>query len=956
MKNHHRTYFHHLIAVLLVLWPALLWAAGEQATPRAMTLDDALKWKKIHMPVISADGKWLAYQYSPGQYTPGEGDGVLIVRSVSGEKEYRFDTGEGSSAPAFSENGLWLAFATNPMQEQDKQLENSKGSAQKGVALVNLASGARVDYPGVKDFAFSGESSLTIALLRYGADGPPPAQGSAGARSASRGTHLILRNLSTAEELTIGGVTEFAFDKAGRWLAWTVGRDDQVGNGVGLRDLETGVVRTLDSDRARYEKLAWTEEGDALAVLKGTDNKLYDTSLYSVIGVADMAKTPFSIVQYDPAEDPTFPTGMRISPNRAPQWSGDRKALLFGIDEARKKVGEVTPATTRTAEDKPDVVIWHWRDSRLQTEQQAQEAREKSFSYLATWRVAERKFIRLADEAASEVTAPRKGRWALGIDSKAYELSRSMDGRGYQDAYVVDIESGARKLIGKRMRTFVPKFFKQSPDGSKVLYYADKHYYVFDAQTGRAVNITQGMPVSFVDVEDDHNLGDPPVEAVGWSADSRSVLLSDLWDLWLVPIDGGVATNLTGNGRSEQIRYRYVSVDREEQGIDFSKPQYFSLLGEWTKKGGYARLPPRQRKAEVLVWDAAAYGGLIKAKRAPTLVYTRSTSVTFPDLYAADAIFKGARRLSDGQAQLAGYRWSAGARLIDYQCDSPRPELQDKKLQASLFLPAGYEPGRSYPTIVYIYERFSDGMNKFEHPIDYTGGGGFNTTLYTSNGYAVLKPDISYAVNDVGMSAVWCVLPALKAAVASGVVDPARVGLHGHSFGGYQTTFLVTQTDAFKAAVAGAPLVDLVGAYGLTFKGSSGAAYSTWFESNQGRFRGGYWDNWDAYVRNSPIAHVQNVSTPLLILNNDKDEAVDFTQGLEYYNALRRLGKPVVMLEYRGERHSLYKAANKYDYSVRMREFFDHFLKGEAAPDWWMEGVPRLKMEEHLNARASSSN
>jgi dipeptidyl aminopeptidase/acylaminoacyl peptidase len=261
-------------------------------------------------------------------------------------------------------------------------------------------------------------------------------------------------------------------------------------------------------------------------------------------------------------------------------------------------------------------------------------------------------------------------------------------------------------------------------------------------------------------------------------------------------------------------------------------------------------------------------------------------------------------------------------------------------------LPASYQPGKSYPTVVYIYEKLSDQLNRFAAPT----ANGFNRSVYTSNGYAVLMPDISYTVNDPGMSAVWCVLPALKAAVASGNVDARRVGLQGHSWGGYQTSFLVTQTTAFKAAVAGAPLTDMVSMYSLIYKNTGGGNMAI-FESSQGRFKGGYWDNWEAYVRNSPIAFARNVTTPLLLLHNDKDGAVDFTQGIEYYNTLRRMRKPVVLLEYVGENHGLRKPLNQQDYTVRMKEFFDHFLMGAPAPRWWTDGVPRLDMDEHLRQR-----
>jgi dipeptidyl aminopeptidase/acylaminoacyl peptidase len=229
---------------------------------------------------------------------------------------------------------------------------------------------------------------------------------------------------------------------------------------------------------------------------------------------------------------------------------------------------------------------------------------------------------------------------------------------------------------------------------------------------------------------------------------------------------------------------------------------------------------------------------------------------------------------------------------------------------------------------------------------------GFNKSVYTSNGYAVFTPDIAYQVNDPGRSAVWCVLPALEAAIATGVVDRDRVGLHGHSWGGYQTAFLITQTDAFKAAVAGAPLTNLVSMYSSIYW-NTGSANQPIFESSQGRFTAGYWDEPEAYTRNSPIYFAKNVKTPLLLLHNDRDGAVDFNQGVEYYNTLRRLGKPVVMLQYRGENHGLSRPGNQKDYAVRMRQFFDHHLQGKPAPAWLADGVPHLKHEEHLRERLS---
>jgi len=430
-----------------------------------------------------------------------------------------------------------------------------------------------------------------------------------------------------------------------------------------------------------------------------------------------------------------------------------------------------------------------------------------------------------------------------------------------------------------------------------------------------------------------------------WTADSKSVLLSDNWDIWQVPVAGGALVNLTVNGKKDAIRYQQRFAleppqDRDE-GIDLTKPQYFRAYGEWTKKSGIARIEPGKPGAQMVMWGDASFTRLAKAKNADQYVYTRETSLEPADYYITDAKLGPGTRLTDMRPQVARFTWSPGVQLVNYTCD------KGDKLQAALFLPANYEKGKSYPTVVNFYERMSQTANQFGAPT----ANGFNRSVYTSNGYAVLVPDIAYRVNDPGMSAVWCMVPAVKAAVATGIVDPKHVGITGHSWGGYQTAFLVTQTDIFAAAVAGAPLTNMVSMYSLVYKNTGGSNQAI-FESSQGRFKGGYWDNWDAYYRNSPVFFAKNVKTPLMILHNDKDGAVDFTQGVEYYNTLRRLKKPVVLLEYPGENHGLRKPANQRDYTVRMQEFFDHHLKGAPAPEWLDEGVPYLKIEEHLKERA----
>jgi dipeptidyl aminopeptidase/acylaminoacyl peptidase len=298
---------------------------------------------------------------------------------------------------------------------------------------------------------------------------------------------------------------------------------------------------------------------------------------------------------------------------------------------------------------------------------------------------------------------------------------------------------------------------------------------------------------------------------------------------------------------------------------------------------------------------------------------------------------KEARRVTGSNKHQAGFKWSDGVQLVDYTNE------HGVKLQGALHLPADYIEGKKYPTILYMYEKLSQTAHRYDAPRT----GGFSAAIYTSRGYAVFNPDIVFQVNDPGMSSKDCILAGLDAAIKTGVVDPDRVGLHGHSWGGYQTAFLITQTDRFKAAVAGAPLTNLISMYSSIYW-NSGSPNQPIFESSQGRFKGGYWDNLEAYVRNSPVYYAQQVKTPLMLLHNDQDGAVDWNQGSEYFNTLRRLSKPVVLLQYTGENHGVRKPENRKDYSYRMLEFFDHYLKDKEAPKWWSEGIKHLDMKEHI--------
>lgn len=944
------------------LFPGKAAKSAKSTALKPIEMTDILAWKIIRAPLLSEDGKWFAYCL-----VPGKGDSEILIKSTdeAKPKEYKFPVGNfsGYSAMgtiAFSNDTKWAAFKVFPTEKEKKAASKSKKKLYNKVELLNLGTGKKETFEKTKSFSFSNENPGWITLHKYSSE--------SGGKSKREGSDLILVELATSKKFNIGNVSAFAFNKSGQWLAWTIDAADKTGNGVMLKDLNSGKVFSLDTGKFTYKKLTWTEKGDALTVLKGKEDDNYEDQLYHLVGFKDFSPKGPQKVIFDPAEDKSFPAGMSISPDRAPRWTDDLSAIIFGIreikekedkkdkikntekketkgkkskkkskkkakDEAKEKTKESTPV--KSDEKQAGLVIWHWKDKRLQSRQQKEAGRDKQFSFLCIYHVKEKKFIRLADEKLRRVTAAPKHRWAIGEDDSAYRRPGSFHGRYFDDIYVIDLKTGERKLALEKIRWY----FYPSFEGTHFLYFNNGHFYTYDMARGQSINITEGLPTSFINTEESRNIVNPPVYPVGWAKGGKYVLLYDNWDIWKVPALGeGEAVNLTVNGKKEQIRYqRRYRIDPKEKGIDLTSPIYIRIMGEWTKKGGIARVDDGKPGAQRLLWDDAYFSSLLKAKNADTYLYSRQTSKDTNSYFASGPALKEGKKITDANPQQKEFLWSFGVQLVNYI------NKEGKKLQGALFLPANYQKGKSYPTIVYIYELMSGRLNRYFTP----SARGFSKSVYNSNGYAVFMPDIVNRVNDPGVSAVECVLPALEKAIETGIVDREKIGIHGHSWGGYETAFLITQTDMFSAAVAGAPLTNMISMYSSIYW-NIGVANQPLFESGQGRFSAGYWKDMKSYVRNSPVFFAEKVKTPLLLLHNDKDGAVDFNQGIEYFNTLRRLEKPVVMLEYKGENHSLRKPENQRDYTIRMKQFFDHLLKGKEAPKWYKEGIPHLKHKEHI--------
>jgi dipeptidyl aminopeptidase/acylaminoacyl peptidase len=628
-----------------------------------------------------------------------------------------------------------------------------------------------------------------------------------------------------------------------------------------------------------------------------------------------------------------YPAEMRVVRDRQPQWSDDGRTIFIGIKEWAKKVPPETVKSDEADEEPAGVEVWNARDTSIIPEQKLRADRDRQRNYLAVWHLDTNRFVRLAEKPTEEVSIIKGSPKALLRDATPYQADE-MFGRPAVDVYTIDLATGERKRIADRLTYLLGT----SAGGRYALYFKDNQYWTYDLVSGKQTNITESAKTgsSFENREDDHPVAQrPPYGVAGWTKGDVSVIVYDRDDLWELRPDGTRPKKLT-DGAREEIRHRYLRLDQKEEFIDPAKPLYLSLYGQWTKQSGFARLSPNGT-AQRLVWAERGFGRLIRARNAEVLAYLAQSFDDSPDYFVGGADLKDARQVTETNPFQKNYTWGRGE-LIEYR------NKGGERLQGALYYPANYEAGKQYPMIVYIYERLSQNLHSYEIPSERNA---YNLAAWTARGYFVLMPDIVFRPRDPGASIVDCVTAAVNKALEKGSIDRARLGITGHSWGGYGTAFLATNTDLFAAAAAGAPLTDFVAMYGSVFW-NSGRPETDHFEVGQERMQAPLWEDREAYIRNSPIHNAQRMKTPLLMTFGDKNGSVDWHQGISMYNVARRAGKNFVLLVYPGENHGLRQRANQIDYHRRINEWFGHYLQGAPAAEWMTKGVSHLAREAEL--------
>jgi dipeptidyl aminopeptidase/acylaminoacyl peptidase len=664
-----------------------------------------------------------------------------------------------------------------------------------------------------------------------------------------------------------------------------------------------------------------------------TDSAFVDTA-YTVIAWRRLGAERAPAATYDARTDSAFPVGMRVAHYRRPLWSEDGRTLFFGIAPREPKPASPARGDSASPSAPPParVEIWHWRDARQYHQQNRQAQQDRERTHLVAWQPGAAHVVRLADDSLDTVQLAETGRTAIASDEKPY-FREIVSGRSYRDLYRIDLATGRRE----RILTKVANAPALSPDGRYLVFTQQGQLWSYDLATGSRSNLTGRLAVPFVDVEDDHPVPERrPYGIAGWTTGESSVLVYDRFDVWQIRPDGSSPVRLT-RGREDSTVYRVVKLDPDARTIDPRAPIYLAATGEWSKKSGYARLTLGQ-PAQRLVWLDRSVSRLEKARTADVFSYVAQSHDESPNLFVGDGTLRGATRVSQTNAFLADHAWGRQV-LMDYVT------ARGDTLQMMLTYPADYQPGRRYPMVVYYYEKLSQGFHQFVVP---TTRATYNTSVFSQNGYFVLRPDIRFRARDPGWSGLDCVTAAVKAALASGMIDPARVGNMGHSWGGYQSAFYAVHGHKlFAATIAGAPLTDLVSMYGYTSY-NTGFPETGHFETGQERMEVPLWDDLSAYLRNSTVFAVDSLETPLLLQVGDADGNVNYWQGMELYNFGRRLGKQVVLLLYNEENHGVARPESQTDYHRRQLEWFDHFLKGAPPADWIVSGETYLTRQRLL--------
>lgn len=895
----------HLKYLAFVACLGSLSPAFAQNASKSLTIDDLVTWQRITDREISDNGKWVACKMEPW-----EGDATVYLYAAQGQETATFSPADKF---AFSASSGYLVVTQTPGKstvDSLKVLKTKEDKMPMNTLVIYSVAGKKETIDSLKTFKLADEADW-IAYQRGRKD-----------------STLYVRSLDGSKTFQFPTVTDFQFAKKSGMLYYTSAAEGEAG--IFTLNPEKGSPALIKKGKGVFKQTTFDEKGERLAFLYCADKD----SSYKALSLW-LSEHNAPAKEIATRGNRAFPAEWVINENGMLQFSKSASRLFFGTSpEPRQK------DTTQLAENRPNVQVWSWDEPVQYTVQNYNKEKDLKKGYQAVYNLGNGSIFQLANEELPNIQLGNEGDAPLALlsTSRPYSLSSMWEARTRSDYYTVSLDNGERKQIAQADYGR----FRLSPQGKYAYWYGetDSCWYTIALAEGKQYRLT--TPESFPAWDEENDVPNHPYAhgAAGWTANDQNLLFYDRYDIW--KFDPTAATppiNLTVNGRKEKLSYRLEQLDKEARFIDLGKPQLLKGFNEATKGYGFynARLSAPAAPKTLLAGNYMLRS-INKAKNTDDVIYTMETFQQYPDIHYSTLAFKKSVQLTHGDKQQEGFIWGT-AELVSWISLDGRP------LEGVVYKPANFDPNKKYPMMVNFYERNSETLYNYRMPEPHRSTIDYH--LYNSNEYVIFNPDIRYVDGYPGESCYNCLMPGITMMIAKGYINEKGIGAQGHSWGGYQVAYLATRTNLFSAIESGAPVVNMFSAYG-GIRWGSGMARSFQYEHTQSRLGATPWSSPLRYLENSPLFTMDKVQTPILIMHNDADGHVPWYQGIEYFVAMKRLGKPCWLLNYTGEPHWPMHMANRIDFQRRMFQFFNHYLKNQKMPKWMSEGVPAVEQPFEL--------